>query len=87
MLPTKKVKTAAAIRWLQERPNWFLLVDNVDTPEAVTEAERLLGNLANGHVVYTSRIATGPGMCNRWNLTCWTGPYLCTFHPGPHRRP
>ncbi len=51
------VKVAAALRWLQQHEGWFLLVDNVDSPEAVSAAEELLGPLANGHVVYTSRLS------------------------------
>jgi len=38
----EEVRVAAALRWLQQNPGWFLIFDNVDTNEAAIEVERLL---------------------------------------------
>ncbi len=51
------VQVAAAIRWLHEHAGWFLIVDNVDTPEAAQAVEQELQRLNSGHVVITSRLA------------------------------
>lgn len=52
------VQVAAAVQWLREHAGWFLILDNVDTEEAATEVEKLLGQLATGHVVITSRLSS-----------------------------
>ena len=53
----QEVQAAAAIRWLREHSGWFLIVDNVDTPEAAESIESLLAKLHTGHVVITSRLS------------------------------
>ena len=50
------VRVAAALRWLHEHPGWFLILDNIDTEEAATAAEGLLGGLRGGSVLMTSRL-------------------------------
>ena len=55
----EEVRFAAAVRWLESHPGWFLILDNVDTEEAAREAEALLPRLQagmRGHVVITSRL-------------------------------
>jgi tetratricopeptide (TPR) repeat protein len=52
-----QVRIAAALRWLETHPGWFLILDNVDTEEAAREAEALLPRLRQGHVVITSRLS------------------------------
>jgi tetratricopeptide (TPR) repeat protein len=52
-----EVRLAAVLDWLRSNPHWFLVLDNLDTPEAVEEAERLMGRLTGGHVVMTSRLS------------------------------
>jgi tetratricopeptide (TPR) repeat protein len=47
----------AVLDWLKAHPGSFLILDNVDTPAAMAEAENLLGELAGGHVVITTRLA------------------------------
>lgn len=48
----------AAIRWLQEHPGWFLIVDNVDTKEAASAVEEsILCKLKEGHILVTSRLS------------------------------
>ena len=57
----EEVQVAAALRWLRAHPGWFLIIDNVDTPEAAEEVERILAGLHAGHVCITSRIADWSG--------------------------
>jgi hypothetical protein len=48
----------AAIKWLQEHPGWFLMVDSVDTQgSAMSVKESILSKLKEGHVVVTSRLS------------------------------
>ncbi|TWT94435.1 tetratricopeptide repeat protein [Stieleria varia] len=53
----QEVQVAAALRWLREHSGWFLIVDNVDTPDVAVEVESLLQKLDSGHVVVTSRLS------------------------------
>jgi hypothetical protein len=56
-----QVRLNTVLDWLRANPGWFLILDNVDTPAAMAEAERLLADLAGGqrpdHLVITSRLA------------------------------
>jgi NB-ARC domain len=56
-----EARLAAVLDWLKGNPGWFLILDNVDTKEALAEVERLLSGLAGGHVVVTSRLADFSG--------------------------
>jgi tetratricopeptide (TPR) repeat protein len=47
---------AAVIRWLQQNKGWLLILDNVDTKEAVAAVQKLVAKLTGGHVIVTSRI-------------------------------
>jgi tetratricopeptide (TPR) repeat protein len=51
------VRVGAALRWLQDHPGWFLILDNVDTEAAAEQVEELLAQLHGGHVLITSRLA------------------------------
>ncbi|MGH8480664.1 MAG: DUF4062 domain-containing protein [Gammaproteobacteria bacterium] len=53
----EEVRVAAALRWLHQHPGWFLILDNIDTPEAASAAEDLLARLRGGSVLITSRLA------------------------------
>jgi hypothetical protein len=55
------VRLRAVLDWLSEHPGCLLIVDNVDTPEALAEAEHLLSTLGGGHVIITSRLANFGG--------------------------
>ena len=55
--PNLTRQAAAAVRWLETNPDWFLILDNVDTPEAAKEVKSLLPRLSAGHVVITSRLS------------------------------
>jgi hypothetical protein len=50
----------AVLDWLRANPGWLLILDNIDTPQALAEAVQLIGQLAGGHVVITSRLANFP---------------------------
>ncbi len=56
-----KVRLAAVLDWLKANPGWFLILDNVDSKQALDEVERLLSGLAGGHVIVTSRLADFSG--------------------------
>ena len=50
-------QVAAALRWLQQHPGWFVIFDSVDTKEARRAVEELLGRLTSaGQVLITSRL-------------------------------
>ncbi len=53
--PEEEAKLAAALRWLHLHPGWFLILDNLDTPDAAAEATKLLAQLHGGQVLLTSR--------------------------------
>jgi tetratricopeptide (TPR) repeat protein len=57
----EKDKMAAAVRWLQEHPQWFLILDNVDEEETAVAVSSLLGELRGGSVLITSQL-------KHWNL-------------------
>jgi tetratricopeptide (TPR) repeat protein len=50
----------AVLDWLGANGDWLLILDNIDTPQPLAEAEQLIGQLAGGHVVITSRLANFP---------------------------
>jgi tetratricopeptide (TPR) repeat protein len=55
------VRLKAVLDWLKQHPGWFLILDNLDTPEALEEAENQLSKLASGRVLITSRLANFAG--------------------------
>jgi hypothetical protein len=52
----EEVRLEAVLGWLRANPGWLLILDNIDAPPALAEADRLMGRLAGGHVVLTSRL-------------------------------
>ena len=60
-LPEEEARLAAALHWLGEHPGWFLIVDNVDMPEAAIAVEELLGQLHGGQVLITNRLTQWSG--------------------------
>ena len=50
------VRKDAVLRWLASHPGWLLILDNVDTPEALRAATALARSLRSGHVLLTSRL-------------------------------
>ena len=57
-----EVRVRAALEWLKLHPGWFLIVDNLDTPEALSAAEKMLADLSGGHTVMTRRLANFSGL-------------------------
>ncbi|MCA1494064.1 tetratricopeptide repeat protein [Ensifer sp. NBAIM29] len=53
----EEVRLAAVLRWLEDNPRWFLLIDNVDTEAAATAVEEMVARLSGGHVLITSRVS------------------------------
>ena len=52
----EEARLAAVLAWFVTNPGWLLILDNVDTPDALAEVDRLMGRLAGGHVLLTSRL-------------------------------
>jgi tetratricopeptide (TPR) repeat protein len=59
---------AAVIRWLKQNKGWLLILDNVDTQEAVAAVQKLLAKLTGGIVLVTSRITMWSGGIPRFPL-------------------
>lgn len=57
--PEEDARVAAALRWLNAHPRWFLIFDNVDSEDAAEAVEETVTRLREGHVIITSRL-------NRW---------------------
>ncbi len=53
----EEVRLRAVLDELRAHPGWLLILDNLDTSEAVREADRLLSTLTGGRAVITSRLA------------------------------
>jgi tetratricopeptide (TPR) repeat protein len=53
----EQIRVAAVLRWLQQHPGWFLIIDNVDTEPAAAAVEDMLPKLHGGRVLITSRLA------------------------------
>jgi tetratricopeptide (TPR) repeat protein len=52
----EEARLNAVLAWLATNPGWLLILDNVDSPAALAEVGRLMGRLADGHLVLTSRL-------------------------------
>jgi hypothetical protein len=52
----EEVRLIAVLAWLAANPGWLLILDNIDMTDALTEVDRLMGRLAGGHLVLTSRL-------------------------------
>jgi Domain of unknown function (DUF4062) len=69
----EEVRLRAVLDWLTQHPGWLLILDNVDTPEALEAVENLLlSRLAGGRVVVTSRLANFPGQFDPLELDVLT---------------
>lgn len=45
----------AVLNWLNQNPDWLLILDNADTKESAIAVEKLYAKLSKGHVLITSR--------------------------------
>ena len=61
-------RVRAAFRWLKQNPGWFLIIDNVDTPQAAEAVESILAQLQGGQVLITSRLSNWSGVVERLEL-------------------
>jgi hypothetical protein len=68
----EEARLRAVLDWLRANRGWLLILDNIDTPQPLVEAEQLIGQLAGGHVVITSRLRISRPMSIRSKLTCST---------------
>jgi hypothetical protein len=50
------VKISAVLAWLEQRPVWLMIVDNVDDRTAAAAVEKLLPKLFSGRVLITGRM-------------------------------
>jgi len=53
--PEQSVQRAAVLRWLNDHPDWLLILDNVDGPEALHAVQAL--GIAGGCLLLTGRLA------------------------------
>src|SRR5258708_17681517 len=51
------VRLKAVLDWLKRHPGWLLILDGLDMPEALEEADGLLGKLAGGRILVTSPLS------------------------------
>ena len=58
---TEESRRREVLGWLQVQPGWFLVLDNLDTPEGLKSAEGLLAQMTHGHAVVTTRRASLSG--------------------------
>ena len=75
----EEIRIKAVLDWLKEHPTWFLILDNIDTPATLAEAEGLLGKLSGGHVVVTSRLANFAGNFESLELDVLTAADAAAF--------
>ena len=52
----EEVRLNAVLSWLAVNPGWLLILDNVDTLNALPEVNRLTGRLTDGHLPLTGRL-------------------------------
>jgi tetratricopeptide (TPR) repeat protein len=84
------VQFGAVLRWLQQHPGWFLILDNVDSEEAAKAVEDLLGRLSTvGQVLITSRLSRWSGEVEGLALDVLAEADAADFllaRTAPHRR-
>jgi hypothetical protein len=66
--PTDDARAASVLAWLNAHPGWLLILDNVDSPEAMQAATALMGRLHGGHVLLTTRLTNWSGAFQRLPL-------------------
>ena len=62
------MKIEAVLRWLEAHPTWLMILDNVDTPEAVAAVGRLMARLRGGRVIVTARASNFPASLRKLEL-------------------
>ena len=90
--PEEAVRFEAVLDWLNANPTWLLIFDNIDTEPALAAAHHLLGRLAGGHVLMTSRLTRFPRGVERLDLDVLSLDDATSFlleatETGRHRTP
>jgi hypothetical protein len=62
----------AVLDWLGSDHRWFLLIDNLDTPQALKATQKHLARLSDGHTVITTRLANFSGQFTKLELDVLT---------------
>jgi tetratricopeptide (TPR) repeat protein len=73
------VKITAALGWLDNRPGWLMILDNVDDPDAVAATAKLLAKLRGGKVLVTGRVGNFPAGLKRFELATLDEPAAVDF--------
>jgi tetratricopeptide (TPR) repeat protein len=55
-----ETQVAAVLAWLKKTPDWLLILDNVDSPAAQAEVQKIATPLLHGRLLITSRLAAWP---------------------------
>ena len=55
--PDDAVRLQATLDWLRTHPGWLMILDGVDSRDAMAEAEQLIPRLGAGSILITSRFA------------------------------
>ncbi len=55
-------------RPLEAHPTWFMILDNVDSPEAVASVTELLARLKGGRIRITARAANFPASVRKLEI-------------------
>ena len=50
----------AVLKWLAHNPDWLLIIDNADTPDAKDAVRQLTQKIPHGHILITTRLADWP---------------------------
>jgi serine/threonine protein kinase/tetratricopeptide (TPR) repeat protein len=77
--PAESEVKGAVLRWLRDHSGWLLILDNVDTQEALLAVTRLLPSLTAGRVLITSRRRDWPPGVNRKSLDVIPMPAATDF--------
>jgi tetratricopeptide (TPR) repeat protein len=59
---------AAVVRWLSQNTGWLVVLDNVDTEEALEAVQNLAASLHGGHILITSRLTGWGGSVRTMSL-------------------
>jgi hypothetical protein len=76
---------AEVLRWVDKHPGWFLIIDKVDTEEAVAEVQRSLARLRSGRVLIASRISKSSAGVEPLELDVLAASVAFLMERTPHR--
>ncbi len=73
------VQVAAVLRWLGERSEWLLILDNVDSEDAAEAVDGIVSRLHGGHVLLTGRLARWSAEVEAFPLDLLAGEDAASF--------